>query len=104
MTYVRSCESDANAVERVLDRTEAYHFEISLPLADQGFYNERILRRSRDIVSTVVPIKKKGKRMKKKLDTHCSYMTTYRISLICRRLLILLNSLCEVEEDRVPLE
>ncbi|WP_130501847.1 ISH3 family transposase [Natrinema hispanicum] len=79
MTYVRSDEKEADAVERVLDRVEAYPFEIDLLLADRGFYNERILRRSREIAATVVPVQKKGKRMKKKLDTHCSYMTTYRM-------------------------
>ncbi len=85
MTYVRSDESEADAVERVLDRIETYPFEIDLLLADRGFYNERILRRSRDIAATVVPAQKKGKRMKKKLDTHCSYMTTYRMYKDCKR-------------------
>ncbi len=79
MTYVRSDEKEADAVERVLDRVEAYPFEIELLLADRGFYNEHILRRSREIAATVVPVQKKGKRMRKKLDTHCSYMTTYRM-------------------------
>jgi len=85
MTYVRSDESEADAVERVLDRVEAYPFDIDLLLADRGFYNERILRRSHDIAATVVPVQKKGKRMKKKLDTHCSYMTTYRMYKDCKR-------------------
>ena len=85
MTYVRSDESEADAVERVLDRIEAYPFEIDLLLADRGFYNERILRRSRGIGATVVPVQKKGKRMKRKLDTHCSYMTTYRMYKDCKR-------------------
>jgi len=85
MTYVRSDESEADAVERVLDRIEAYPFEIDLLLADRGFYNERVLRRSHDIAATVVPVQKKGKRMKKKLDTHCSYMTTYRMYKDCKR-------------------
>jgi len=85
MTYVRSDEKEADAVERVLDRIEAYPFEIDLLLADRGFYNERILRRSRDIAATVVPVQKKGKRMKKKLDTHRSYMTTYRMFKDCKR-------------------
>jgi len=62
MTYVRSDESEADAVERILDRIEAYPFEIDLLLADRGFYNERILRGSRDIAATVVPVQKKGKR------------------------------------------
>jgi len=84
-TYVRSDEKEADAVERILDRIEAYPFEIDLLLADRGFYNERILRRSRDIAATVVPVQKKGKRMKKKLDTHCSYMTTYRMYKDCKR-------------------
>jgi len=84
-TYVRSDEKEANAVKRILDRIEAYPFEIDLLLAGRGFYNERILRRSRDIAATVVPVQKKGKRMKKKLDTHCSYMTTYRMYKDCKR-------------------
>jgi len=79
MTYVRSDEKEADAVERVLDRVEAYPFEIGLLLADRGFYNERILRRSQEIAATVVPVQKKGERMKEKLDTHRSYMTTYRM-------------------------
>ncbi len=85
MTYVRSDESEADAVERVLDRIEAYPSDIDLLLADRGFYNERILRRSRDIAATVVPVQKKGKRMKKKLDTHSSYMTAYRMYKDCKR-------------------
>jgi len=84
-TYVRSDEKEADAVERILDRIEAYPFDTDLLLADRGFYNERILRRSRDIVATVVPVQKKGKRMKRKLDTHCSYMTTYRMYKDCKR-------------------
>jgi len=55
MTYVRSDESEADAVERILDRIEAYPFEIDLLLADRGFYNVRILRQSRDIAATVLP-------------------------------------------------
>ncbi|EMA36001.1 transposase IS4 family protein [Halobiforma lacisalsi AJ5] len=79
MTYVRSDESEADAVERVLDRVKTYPFEIDLLLADRGFYNERILRRSREIAATVVPVQNKGDRMQEKLETHCSYMTTYRM-------------------------
>ncbi len=85
MTYVRSDQSEADAVECILDRIKAYPFEIDFLLADRGFYNERILRRSRDIAATVVPIQKNGKRMKRKLDTHCSYMTTYRMCKDCKR-------------------
>jgi len=84
-TYVRSDEKEADAVERILDRIEAYPFDTDLLLADRGFYNERILRRSRDIAATVVPVQKKGKRMKRKLDTHCSYMMTYRMYKDCKR-------------------
>ena len=79
MTYVRSDESEADAVERILDRVAAYPFEIDLLLADRGFYNERIIRRSREIAATVIPVKEKGDRMDEKLDTHKSYMTTYRM-------------------------
>jgi hypothetical protein len=79
MTYVRSDEKEADAVERVLARVESYPFEIDLLLADRGFYNERIIRRAREIAATIVPVQKKGERMTDKLDTHCSYMTTYRM-------------------------
>ena len=79
MTYVRSDEDEADAVERVLDRVEAYPFEIEVVLADSGFYNERVIRRARDITATVVHVPKKGERMKAKLDIHKSYMTTYRM-------------------------
>ena len=56
MTYVRSDEEQADTVERVLDRVEAYPFEIELLPADGGFYNERIIRRPREIAATVVPV------------------------------------------------
>ncbi|WP_436903806.1 ISH3 family transposase [Halovenus halobia] len=79
VTYVRSDEKEADAVERVLDRVAAYPFEIDLLLADRGFYNERVIRRARDLATTVIPVKEKGERMKDKLTTHCSYMTTYRM-------------------------
>lgn len=49
MTYVRSDEKEADAVERVFDRVAAYSFDIELLLADRGFYNERIIRQSREI-------------------------------------------------------
>jgi hypothetical protein len=38
-----------------------------------------VIRRSREIAVTVVHIPKKGDRIKKKLDVHKSYMTTYRV-------------------------
>jgi hypothetical protein len=79
LTYVRSDEKEADAVERVLDRVGTYPFEIDLLLADRGFYNERVIRRARDLATTVIPVQKKGERMKDKLATHCSYMTTYRM-------------------------
>jgi len=79
MTAVRSDEKEADAVERVLDRVAAYPFEIDLLLADRGFYNERVIRRAREIAATVVPVQNKGDRLQDKLDTHCSYMTTYRM-------------------------
>ncbi|MFC7167842.1 ISH3 family transposase [Halospeciosus flavus] len=79
LTYVRSDEKEADAVERVLDRVGTYPFEIDLLLADRGFYNERVIRRARDPATTVIPVQKKGERMKDKLATHCSYMTTYRM-------------------------
>src|SRR5699024_1893183 len=79
MTYVRSDEDEADAVERVLGRVEAYPFEIEVLLADSGFYNERVIRSARDIAATVVHVPKEGERMKAKLDIHKSYMTTYRM-------------------------
>jgi len=62
-----------------LARVENYPFGIELLLAGSGFYNERVIRRTRDIAATVVHVLKKGEQMKDKLDTHKSYMTTYRI-------------------------
>ncbi len=79
LTYVRSDQKEADAVERVLDRVGTYPFEIDLLLADRGFYNERVIRRARDLATTVIPVQKKGERMKAKLDVHKCYMRTYRI-------------------------
>jgi len=79
LTYVRSDEKEADAVERVLDRVGAYPFETDLLLADRGFYNERVIRRTRELATTVIPVQKKGERMKDKLDVHKSSMTTYRM-------------------------
>ena len=61
-----------------LARVENYPFGIELLLAGSGFYNERVIRRTRDIAATVVHVLRKGERMKDRLDTHKSYMTTYR--------------------------
>jgi len=63
MTQVRTDEDEADAVERVLARVENYPFEIDLLLADSGFYDERVIRRGRDIAATVVHVPKKGERM-----------------------------------------
>jgi len=79
LTYVRSDEAKADAVERVLDRVAAYPFDVDLVLADRGFYIGRVIRRSRDLGAVVMPVQKRGRRMKEKLDTHRSYMTTYRM-------------------------
>ena len=79
LTYVRSDEQEANAVERVLERIGAYPFNIDLLLADWGFYNGRVIRRGRELATTVIPVQRKDERMKDKLETHCSYMTTYRM-------------------------
>jgi hypothetical protein len=79
MTYIRSDENEADAVERMLARVENYPFEIDLLLADSGFYNERVIRRARDIVATVVHLPKNGERMKDKLNLHKSSMTTYQM-------------------------
>ncbi len=85
MTYVRNDEDEADAVERVLAYFKNYPFEIDLLLADSGFYNERVIRRARDIAATVVHVPKKGERMKDKLDTHKLYMTTYRMYKVSER-------------------
>jgi len=79
LTYVRSDEKEADAVERILDHIGACLFEIDLLLADRGFYNERVIRRARDLATTVIPVRKKDERVKDKLATHRSYMTTYRM-------------------------
>jgi len=70
LTYVRSDEKEADPVEDALDRVGTYPFEIDLLLADRGFYNERVIRRARDLATTVIPVKEKGERMKDKLATH----------------------------------
>jgi hypothetical protein len=67
MTYVRNDETEADAVERVLARVENYPLETELLLVDSGFFNERVIRRSREIAATVVHVPKKGDRMKEKL-------------------------------------
>ena len=79
MTDVRNDETEADAGEHALARVENYPVEIELLLADSGFFNERVIRRSREIAATVVHVPKKGDRMKEKLDVHKSYMTTYRL-------------------------
>jgi hypothetical protein len=79
MTDVRNDETEADAVERVLARVENYPVEIELLLADSGFFNERVIRRSREIATTVVHVPKKGDRMKKKLDVHKWYIIIYRM-------------------------
>ena len=63
MTYVRSDEQEADAVEDALDRVATYPFEIDLLLADRSFYNEQVIRRSREIAVTVAPVQNKGERM-----------------------------------------
>lgn len=62
-TYVRSDETEADAVGRVLKLVDSYPFEIARLLADSGFYNERIIRQARDSAPTVVQVPKKGDRM-----------------------------------------
>jgi|AntDeeMinimDraft_5_1070356.scaffolds.fasta_scaffold02849_4 hypothetical protein len=69
MRYVRSDKKEADTVKRVFDCIEDCPFDIDLLLADRGFYNEHILRWSREIAAIVVPVQKKGERMRKKLDT-----------------------------------
>ncbi len=80
MTYVRNDETETDAVERVLARVESCPFETELLLADSGFFNKRVIRRSREIAATVVHVPKKGDRLKEKLDVHNSSMTTYCLS------------------------
>lgn len=84
MTYIRNDEDEADVDERVFARVENYPFDIDFLLADSGFYNERVIRRARDIAATVVHVPKKGERMKDKLDGHKSYMTTYRLLRLAR--------------------
>jgi len=79
LTYVRSNEKEADAVKRVLDRVGTSPFEIDLLLADWGFYNGRIICRGRELATTVIAVQAKGERMKENLETHCSYMTAYRM-------------------------
>lgn len=68
LTYVRSDETEADAVENALDRVTVYPFEADLLLAVRRFYNECVIRRAREIAATVVPFQNKGERMKDKLD------------------------------------
>jgi hypothetical protein len=56
LTYLRSDEKEADAVEDALDRVGTYLFEIDLLLADRGFYNERVIRRASDLATTVIPV------------------------------------------------
>ncbi len=63
----------------ILDRVGTYPFEIDLLFADRRFYNERVIRRARDLATTVTSVQKRGERMKDNLATHCSYMTTYHM-------------------------
>ncbi len=74
MTDVRNDETEADAVERVLARIENYPIKIELLLADSGFLNERVIRRSREIAATVVHVPKKGDPC-----VHKWYMTAYRL-------------------------
>jgi len=79
LTHARSDEKEADAVEDTLDRVGTYLFEVNLLLADRRFYNERVIRRARDLATTVIPVQEKGERLKEKFDTHRSYVTTYRM-------------------------
>ncbi|SNR34467.1 hypothetical protein SAMN06264855_1037 [Halorubrum vacuolatum] len=53
ITYVRT-----DAVDCSLDRVENYSFEVEMLLADSGFYNERVVRSSGEIVATVLHVPK----------------------------------------------
>jgi hypothetical protein len=77
VTYVRSDEPEADAVERVLDRVEMYPFEIDAVLADRGFWQERVVRRAREIGAVAIPVVPKRGCLSKKLDTHQSYWSEY---------------------------
>ena len=79
LTYARSDEKEADAVEDALDRVGTYPFEIDLLVVYRGFYNERMVRRASDLATTVIPVQKKGERIKDKLAKQYSYMTTYRM-------------------------
>jgi hypothetical protein len=79
LTYVRSAEKQPDPAVRAIELVGAYSSDVDLLLADRGFYNHRWISRARDLATTVMPVQKKGDRMTEKLDTHCSYMTTYRM-------------------------
>ncbi|ELY42682.1 transposase IS4 family protein [Natronorubrum bangense JCM 10635] len=90
MTHVRSDEKESTAVERVLDRVKVYLFEIELLLADRGFYNERIFAAHGRLLRLSFP-------SKKKLDTYCSEITTYRMYKGCgRKVEFRSRSLCHI--------
>jgi len=64
LTYVHSDEKEADAIERVLDRVGACPSDIDLLLADRGFYNGCVIRRGRELATTVIPVQRKVERMK----------------------------------------
>lgn len=47
--YVRNDKNEADGGKCVLARVENYPFDIELLLADNGFYNQRVICRVRDI-------------------------------------------------------
>ena len=61
----------------VLDRVDQLPFEVDAILADRGYYQERVIRRARTTAPVVLPVVKKGDRLRDQLDTHASYWTEY---------------------------
>ena len=77
ITPVTSDEGAADAVGRVLDRVGALPFEVDVVLVDRSYCQERVIRRVRATAPVVLPIVKKGERLRDQLDTHASYWTKY---------------------------
>ncbi len=83
MTDLRNDETEADAVKRVLARVEKYPFKIELLVADSGFFNERVIRRAREIAATVVHVPKKGDCMKE--ETQCTQVVYGDLSPVHRQ-------------------
>jgi hypothetical protein len=51
----------------LLAESVSSRFEIDLPPTDRGFYNMLLIRRARELATTLIHIKEKGERM---IDQH----------------------------------